>query len=598
MSNSPLSNSVTRSTFSILVDGNEIKGEYGVEQIIIEKKVGMVSKAKIVFVDGDPSENTFPISESADLIPGKAIKIKLGYESTEEDAFEGVITSQSLKAINYAHKNVSQLIITCHDKAFKLGLVPNTINFKDKKDSEVISSIISSYGLTKAVGATTYKHPNLVQYNASDWEFVKDRAKANGLIVLCDAGKLDIKAPVVSGTPVLDLDYGSNVMAFNAQLDGTSQLKGASYQSWTSATQKLAKGVGAEATVTAHGNIAASALSKDAGKPEIALSTSTPEDATVLKAMADAEVLFSRFSKINGTVSFVGSTKPNPGKLIGLSGFGARFNGTAFISSVSHEVKSGFWKTHVGFGLPYDAMKSSASLGKDKAIGNLQAIPGLHIGKVKQIDTDPDGEFRVLVDVPVIKESGDGIWARLSNPYASKSIGFYFYPEVGDEVLLGFLGNDPRFAVIVGSLYSKKNPPPNTPEKKNELKSIVTKTKMKIDFDEKDKIITIETPGGQKVTLDDKAKSIKLEDQNKNTVSLNDKGVTIDSGKDIVLKAKGKVTISSVGNATLDSKADVSITGNNVKSKAKIALKAEGAASAELKASGNVIVKGSMVNIN
>ncbi|MDC1220078.1 Rhs element Vgr protein, partial [bacterium] len=111
-------------------------------------------------------------------------------------------------------------------------------------------------------------------------------------------------------------------------------------------------------------------------------------------------------------------------------------------------------------------------------------------------------------------------------------------------------------------------------------------------------IITIETPGGQKVTLDDKAKSIKLEDQNKNTVSLNDKGVTIDSGKDIVLKAKGKVTISSVGNATLDSKADVSITGNNVKSKAKIALKAEGAASAELKASGNVIVKGSMVNIN
>jgi Rhs element Vgr protein len=598
MANSPLSNSAPRITFSIIVGGNEINEEYGVEKILIEKEVGRVSLAKIIFVDGDPSKDTFPISESPDLIPGKDIKIKLGYEGTTSDVFEGVITAQSLKATHYAHKNVSQLIVTCHDKAFKMGLVPKTVNYKDKKDSEVMSSIISTYGLSKDIGATTFKHPNLVQYNASDWDFVLDRAKANGMIVICDAGKLDIKAPDVSGTPILDLDYGTNIMSFNAELDSKSQLQAASFQSWASATQKLAKGVGAEATVTTLGNITALNLSKDSGKPELAISTSTPEDAVLLKSMADAEMLFSRLSKIKGTVSFVGSSLPNPGKLIKLEGFGARFNGTAYIAKVQHEVKAGFWKTHVGFGLTYDPMDAVSSLRKDKTLSKLQALPGLHIGKVKQMDTDPDGEFRVLVDVPVIKETGDGIWARLSNPYASNSFGFYFYPEVGDEVLLGFLGNDPRFAVIVGSLYSKKNPPPNTPEKKNELKSIVTKTKMKIDFDEKDKIITIETPGGQKVTLDDKAKSIKLEDQNNNIVSLSDKGVSINSGKDILLSAKGKVTISAVGNATLDSKADVSITGNNVNSKAKIALKAEGAASAELKASGNVIVKGSMVNIN
>ncbi|HAW21475.1 MAG TPA: Rhs element Vgr protein [Flavobacteriales bacterium] len=597
MGESPLSNKITRVSFSILVDGAEINEEYGVERLIIEKEIGKVSKAKIVFVDGDPSENTFPISESADLIPGKAIKIKLGYESTEEDVFEGVITSQTLKAINYAHKSVSQLIVTCHDKAYKMGIVPQTINYKDKKDSEVISSIISTYGLTKAIGATTFKHPNLVQYNASDWDFVLDRAKANGLVVICDAGKLDIKAPVVSGTAVLDLDYGSNIISFNAELNSKSQLSGATYQSWASATQKLAKGVGAEATVTTQSNITAASLSENSGDPELLLSLSAPEDAAVMKSMADAEMLFSRFSKIKGSVTFVGSSKPNPGKLIELGGFGARFNGTAYISSVTHELKSGFWKTTVGFGLDYDPM-SAAVARKDKALSKLQALPGLHIGKVKKIDSDPDGEFRVLVDVPVIKETGDGVWARLTSPYSSKDIGFYFYPEVGDEVLLGFLGNDPRFAVIVGSLYSKKNPPANTPEKKNEIKSIVTKTKMKINFDEKDKIITIETPGGQKVTLDDKAKSLKLVDQNKNTVSLNDKGVTIESGKDIVLKAKGKITVSSVGNTTIDSKADVSLAGNNVKSKAKIAFKAEGAASAELKASGNVVVKGSMVNIN
>lgn len=598
MANSPLSNTVTQLSFSILIDGKEIKEDYWVEKITIEKEIGKVSKAKIVFIDGDPAKNNFPISDSSDLVPGKTIKIKLGYDSKETDAFDGVITSQRIKAINYEHKNVSQLVVTCQDKAFKLGIVTKTVNFKDKKDSEIISSIISSHGLSKTVAATTFKHPNMVQYNVSDWDFILDRAKANGMIVTCDAGKLEISAPASSGTAVLDLDYGSNIISIDAEMRSDSQLKGATYQAWSSSTQKIAKGVGAEASTPAHGNIKSSALFKDTGKPELLISTSTAEDASVLKSMADSEMLFSRFSKIKGTVSFVGSTKPIPGKLIKLDGFGARFNGTAFISGVSHEVKGGFWKTIVKIGLEYNTLANTYLNQKNKALGKVHALPGLHIGKVKKIDKDPDGEFRVLVDVPVIKESGDGIWARIVSPYSSKSIGFYFYPEVGDEVILGFLGNDPRYAIIVGSVYSKKNPPPNTPENKNELKSIVTKSKMKIDFQEKDKIISMETPGGQKITLDDKAKAVKIEDQNKNLISMTDKGITMQSGKDIVLKAKGKITVSSVGNTTVSSKADVSLAGNNVKSKAKIALKAEGAASAELKASGKVVIKGSMVNIN
>ena len=283
--------------------------------------------------------------------------------------------------------------MTCQDKAFKLGIVTKTVNFKDKKDSEIISSIVSSHGLSKTVAATTFKHPNMVQYNVSDWDFILDRAKANGMIVTCDAGKLEISAPASSGTAVLDLDYGSNIISIDAEMRSDSQLKGATYQAWSSSTQKIAKGVGAEASTPAHGNIKSSALFKDTGKPELLISTSTAEDASVLKSMADSEMLFSRFSKIKGTVSFVGSTKPIPGKLIKLDGFGARFNGTAFISGVSHEVKGGFWKTIVKIGLEYNTLANTYLNQKNKALGKVHALPGLHIGKVKKIDKDPDGEF-------------------------------------------------------------------------------------------------------------------------------------------------------------------------------------------------------------
>ncbi|WP_459613983.1 phage baseplate assembly protein V [Dickeya oryzae] len=60
----------------------------------------------------------------------------------------------------------------------------------------------------------------------------------------------------------------------------------------------------------------------------------------------------------------------------------------------------------------------------------------------------------------------DGLWARLASYYASSGIGAQFMPEVGDEVILGYFNNNPSDPVILGSLYSSKNPPPVTPEAK------------------------------------------------------------------------------------------------------------------------------------
>ncbi len=598
MGKSPINSKVDLPTYTILVDGNEINEAYQIHSIYIEKEINKISYAKIILFDGDPQNENFPISESADFEPGKSIKIKLGYHSTEDDAFEGVITAQNLKVMSYSHKTTSHLIISCHDKAFKMTLARKSDNFKDKKDSEVISSLISGYSLTKKVGATTYKHANLIQYNCTDWDFILSRADANGMIVINDAGKLDVNVPVVSGSEVLDLNYGTNVIDFQGQMDSRSQLDGVEFQSWDGTQLKLLKGTGVEPSANQHGNITAKKLAEVGGKPKLESTTSAPEDVSMLKSWANAHMLHSRLSKLRGFVSFTGATEPSPGKLIKLEGFGGRFNGSAFISRVEHELKAGTWKTEVGFGLEPKTFTDEQNISGPGALGLLPEISGLHVGIVKKIDSDPAGEFRVLVDVPAIEESGDGIWARLSNPYASGDIGMYFFPEVGDEVILGFLSNDPRFGIIVGSLYGKKNKPPFTPDEKNKDKAIVTSSKMKITFEEEKKIITIETPGGQKVTLDDDSKSLKLEDQNKNSVTLDDGGITLNSGSDIKLTAKGKILLSATGNAEISSKGDVSISGNNVKNKASIAFSAEGSASAELKASGNVTVKGAIVMIN
>ena len=197
-----------------------------------------------------------------------------------------------------------------------------------------------------------------------------------------------------------------------------------------------------------------------------------------------------------------------------------------------------------------------------------------------------------------VQAQTDGVWARLAKFYGSNTFGAFFIPEVGDEVVLGYLNNDPSYPVILGSLYSSKHTPPYALEAQNNTKAIVTRCKHKVEFDEQNKIITITTPAANKMILSDQGKSIQLLDQNGNKVELTPSGISLDSPKNIQLTAKGTITLDAVGAITITSKADVKSEGLNVNCQAQVGFSAKGAATAELSATGQTTVKGAMVMIN
>ncbi|HSF56048.1 MAG TPA: hypothetical protein VLA71_19990, partial [Algoriphagus sp.] len=152
----------------------------------------------------------------------------------------------------------------------------------------------------------------------------------------------------------------------------------------------------------------------------------------------------------------------------------------------------------------------------------------------------------------------------------------------GDEVIVGFINEDPRDPVILGKLYSSAKPAPFTQNDDNHQKGIVTRSQLKLVFDDEKKSISIETPNGNKITLSDDEGSILLEDENGNKVTLSSDGISLDSAKDIILKASG----------------DVKIEGTGIEIKASAQMKAEGGSGAEFSSSGSTKVKGSIVQIN
>lgn len=581
---------------SVLVGGQEIPDTYEVTQVQVQQQINRIPWAKITLLDGNPSQEDFPISESTNFVPGGEVEIKAGYHSQEASIFKGIVIKQ---AVRIAGDGASHLTVHCFDKAITMTARRKSAYFLNKTASDIMQEVISGAGLSADVGSTSESIKETIQYNSSDWDFLLTRAEANGMVVTVESGKVSVKAPDFSADSGLLITYGESVIEAEAEIDARHQLASVTSKSWDFSSQAVQSGSSSEPSVNQQGNLTGSTLAQVMGSDAYEMITAAPVTSGDLTTWANAQLLKSRLAKLRGRVTFPGSAKPKAGTTIKLAGLGARFNGAAYASGVTHRLEQGNWSTEVEFGLsPSWFVAEQTDVEARPAGGLLPSVHGLQIGKVKKINEDPDGQTRIQVDVPMIAASGDGVWARIGSPYATKNAGIFFMPEVGDEVILSFVNNDPSFPVIVGSLYSSQRTAPYTPDDKNTNKAIVSNSKLKITMDDDKKIIEILTPGGHKVTLSDDQQSITIVDSNSNKMEMSSSGITLSSASDMTLKATGQIQMQAQSNITIKATADLSMQGLNVNAKAQVALSAQGQAQAELSASGQVTVRGAIVMIN
>jgi Rhs element Vgr protein len=568
-------------TYKIFVEGAEINQLYKITSIVVERAVNCIATAHIVLLDGDVSKENFEISEKDDFLHGKMVEIKAGYRSDEKRIFKGVIVKHGLKV---AKGKPSILQIECKNKAIQLSAKRSMHYFYDVTDSDLLEEVIKNSGLTAEVQSTRLKHKEMIQFYASDWDFLVMRAEANGFFVSTQDDKIVVKKPNPSQEAVVKLLYGGNVLDFELEADARTQIKALKVASWNPAEQKQADLEAEDSKMSVPGNFSAANMAKTVGNETVQLRLAGAAQDAELQAWADARLQTTQLSRIQGRVSCQGFSEILPTQWVTLAGMGARFNGKAFVSKVCHEIHLNEWKTYISIGAPSETHSEKFSnITARPVAGLIPTVHGLHIGLVTKLEGDPEGEDRIQIRLPIVAQDAEGSWARVACLDAGKERGTFFRPEIGDEVIVGFMDDDPRQAVILGMLNSSAKPAPLRAKDENPIKAIVTRSKMKLVFDDDKKEIHLETPAGQKVSISDDKGSVLLQDKNGNKILLDSKGITLESKKDIILKAQSN--IKGTANANLDFKATAQV---------KIA----GSASAELSASGTTTVKGAMVQIN
>ena len=574
-------------SFDVLSNGSPIDESFQIISATVTKEVNRIPTAKLIIRDGDAALEDFEISNEDVFAPGAELEIKSGRDGDNSTIFKGIIVKHGIKV---SESGISQLCIEAKDKSIKMCFGRKNKYFEDSKDSEILEEILGEYGLKGKVDATKAKHKEVVQYHSTDWDFLMSRAEVNGLLVMPNDGKVDIKAPDTSSAPVLNLVYGGNLLSFEAEMNAQNQWASVAGSAWDYSNQALFESESTSAKFKENGNIDGKKLSEVIGLKKFELRHSGQLKTEELQAWTDAAILKSRLAKIRGNAKFIGYADIKVGDTVKLQGVGDRFNGTAYVTAIRQELLDGAWFTHAQFGLDPKWFIHKKDIVEPDAAGLLPGIKGLQIGKVVQLEGDPEGDDRILVKLPIIDNAAKGVWTRLASLDAGQNRGWVIRPEIDDEVIIGFINGDPRDSVALGMLHSSAKPAPIDAKDDNHEKGYVTRSEMKVLFDDEKKIITIETPAGNSIVISEEDKAITITDQNKNKAVMEPAGITMKSPKDINIEADGNINIKATMNLAME--------GLNVNGKAKTALKMEGSASAELNGGGTAIVKGGMVMIN
>lgn len=570
--------------------------ELEVLSVVIRQAFNKVPWAELVLRDGDMPTGTFALSDSATFAPGTPVSVMAGYGDEESEVFSGIVVRHGVRIEG---RNESRLVVECRDAAVKMTIGRSSANYVDTTDSDLYALLAGNHGMSATATSTPQTHSELVQYHCSDWDFLLTRAEYNGHLVLATAGALTIGPPVVDGAAAATVTWGQDLYAFHADTDARGQYSAVRAVSWDPSTQAVLAGNDtAPVVLNAQGDLTSATLAEVASPPALVLQTSARQDAETLNTWAQALQLKAALARIRGHMQCLGSAALKPGALVDVAGVGARFSGSVFVTGVEHSLSGGQWMTGVEFGMEPGWQAALPDVLDLPAGGLLPAVGGLQIGVVLKLDDDPLAAQRIQVQLPVMQAQTEGVWARLLQSYASSGFGAFWLPEIGDEVIVAYLNQDPSHPVVLGSVYSASHAPPYEIAAENNTKALVTRCRHVIEFDEENKIITVTTPGKNRIVLDDTDQSVLLQDQHDNSVKLSSTGIALDSPYDITLTAKGGITMKAEQAIAMTAQMDLSAKGMNVQCEAQVGFTGKGSASAELSAAGQTTVKGALVLIN
>ncbi|HWO23066.1 MAG TPA: phage baseplate assembly protein V [Kofleriaceae bacterium] len=178
---------------------------------------------------------------------------------------------------------------------------------------------------------------------------------------------------------------------------------------------------------------------------------------------------------------------------------------------------------------------------------------------------DPSKLGRVKIKIPVLSGTDTTWWAPIVMIGAGKNRGWFFIPEVDDEVLVIFEHGDVNRPLVVGALWGGKDKPPDKNPGSNPRRMIKSRAGSKITFDdEKEQLIFEDGLGKGKLTFDAKANKITIESLAGDVCFQAPTGDVTIVAKEMEMKATSNLEIHAGSNMKIGTDGKATFKGSTV----------------------------------
>ena len=203
---------------------------------------------------------------------------------------------------------------------------------------------------------------------------------------------------------------------------------------------------------------------------------------------------------------------------------------------------------------------------KESGAGHESNRYGVEVGIVTNVQ-DPQKLGRIKVQLPRLPGGPESDWARVAQPAAGAGRGFYWLPEVGDEVLIAFELGQANRPYVIGALWNGKDKPmKDAYADDNSTRMIQTKSGHKIvlcDKSGEEKIVIADKSGNRSITFDVKAKKFLVECKEGDIELHAEKKIVLDC-EDLEIKTSKttKMDVGTTFNLKVASDATIKADGN------------------------------------
>ena len=482
-------------------------------EVILEQKTNAHDTFSIIVPDDALDTYEGFVMENSKKLLGKKISLSYWQYGSENQVFSGIVTG--LK--NRKESGYGKLVITGHSPSILLENGRADRSFEQLSLSQIVKEIGVNYPQEGKIHAEEQELnvrrvlPYTVQSQESDFGFIQRLATRYGEYFYYNGKELifgNKAEPVLElseGRELIELEFelglkaqGFSGLAYDAEKGESIQHNAQEVQ--TEWKENALQAVAVQASKQLFGNAPKSVFSGSEKSQEL--------EEMLLKEKENRESLIwvrgrSRDSRLkNGSRA----------KLTDING---RAMETYRIVEIRHYYNGDeYYNEFVGVSdVLHPPYQDSG------------AFPKSHeqMGRVVE-NADPLGLGRVRVQM-MWQEAGSEKtpWIRLLQPHSGSGKGFYFVPEIGEEVLVGFQGGNAEKPYVIGTQYNGKEKS-GYADKENNIKAVHTRSGHKLVFTE-DESILITDKSGNEILLDTKGSNITITAPE--TMTLNAKNLNI-----------------------------------------------------------------------